>query len=175
MSLKEIYDKAKREGKILSETKKSEGLVIKHDPLPKNIFIGIDCGVNTGVAVVEKGCFTQISTMDILDAHDTVLAYRLKAQEQGEEIHLVIEDPNLRTWYGSSSNEKRQGAGSIKRDFSIWVSFCKKYDISYEGISPKDVGSLFDREGTFKQYTGWIKRTSKHSRDAAKMVFRYVK
>jgi hypothetical protein len=42
-------------------------------------------------------------------------------------------------------------------------------------ISPKNVGKVFDNADYFKMASGYMKRTNIHGRDAAKMVWRWVK
>jgi hypothetical protein len=133
--------------------------------------IGIDCGVNTGIAIVQNGYYVSIETMTITKAIkiiDTILL-------DGQKVELYVEDPNLRKWYGTNANLKKQGAGSVKRDYSIWKTYCKENNIKLHPVHPKDVGSLFDNEVLFKSATKWLKKCSIHARDAARMVYKFVK
>ena len=139
--------------------------------MPLNYKIGIDPGVNIGIAIVESGTYVLIQTLSITMAMNYIntLLY------DGNNIEIFIEDPNLRKWYGNNSGLKQQGAGSIKRDYSIWRTYCKENNINMHPIHPKDVGSLFDNEILFKSATKWIKKCSIHARDAARMVYKFVK
>jgi hypothetical protein len=133
--------------------------------------IGIDPGVNTGIATVQNGYYVSIETMTITKAIkiiDTILL-------DGQKVELYVEDPNLRKWYGPNANAKKQGSGSIKRDYSIWKTYCKENNIKLHPVHPKDVGSLFDNEVLFKSATKWLKKCSIHARDAARMVYKFVK
>ena len=136
------------------------------------IHIGIDTGTNTGFAVwdSEKRQLLEIATLTITQAMERVLIYRNIGLTTGHEIKLHIEDARLRKWYGNSGREKLQGAGAVKRDAHIWEDWCKENEINYRMVAPKDNITKMDA-ATFKQLTGWNKTTSKHSRDAAMMVF----
>jgi hypothetical protein len=132
--------------------------------------IGIDPGVNTGIAIWDnrKDKLVYSGTLSILEAIEEVEEYHTT----GYRIRLNVEDPNLREWFGSKKNPtvdvqaKAQGAGSVKRDFKIWKEFAEMYDIELHGYHPKDVGSKTHKE--ISMIIGWgVKgRTSQHERDA---------
>lgn len=141
--------------------------------------IGIDPGTKTGIAIwnIEKQSFYSIFTTNIVDAILTISGDIEQGIRQTEyigtkETLIRIENPNLRKWYGSNSNAKLQGAGSIKRDYAIWKEFFEYYDLSYEEVSPKNIKTKVSAS-YFKQLTGWDGRTTEHSRDAAMMVYGY--
>jgi len=129
--------------------------------------IGIDCGTRTGIAVwdSDEQRFVRITTCTITEAMAMVLVY--------PDPQLYIENPNLRTWFGHSGRQKLQGAGSVKRDYAIWVEFAKMYSLAFLQIHPKNVKDLSGEDGRrfFAQLTGWDKKTSVHAREAAYMVF----
>ena len=135
------------------------------------IYIGIDPGVKTGVAVSSGGKLKEVKTMRIHQALALVLSY---ANEFGKhKITLVVEDPNTyvyRRGKSQASQAKAQGAGSVKRDFKIWEDFAADYGI---GFVAKDVKTIRTKvkAPAFKSLTGWAERTSNHSRDAAMMVY----
>lgn len=135
--------------------------------------IGIDPGTNTGIAVwrTDKQCLCSVETMGITEAMDKV---RLINHEHRGELSILvrIENPNLRKWFGKSGREVLQGAGSIKRDFAIWVEFFGRNGIPYEEVAPRNIKTKVSAE-YFKKLTGWEGRTSSHARDAAMMVFKY--
>ena len=133
--------------------------------------IGIDCGVNTGVAIwnIKSQSFEYIYSCDILEAF-----YRLEVYTVLGKSIFYIENPNLRKWYGSNSNQKQQGAGSIKRDYSIWQTWFERMNQEYKEVNPKNIRTKMDSE-RFKTFTKWDKQTNSHSRDAAMMVFGLTK
>lgn len=137
--------------------------------------IGIDPGVKTGVAVAYGGEYVEILSTDILEAMDIILKYKAAGQ-----LRVTIEnprqykDPNYLK-YGRSSAHKAQGAGSIKRDFSIWETFFKRHNIYYIAKSPLAVGRMFENAETFILATGWTKSTNVHAREAAKLIYQYTK
>lgn len=135
------------------------------------IYIGIDPGTHTGVAVwdTREGKFLSLETLLIHRAMTFILTWSLKAEETGQEIQVVFEDARQRKWYGNDSNAKRQGAGSVKRDCSIWEDFCKDYQIPFVAVPPMKGGTKVN-ESFFKTFSGWKGRTSNHARDAAMLV-----
>ena len=140
------------------------------------ICIGIDPGTHTGVAVWDsrEGKFLSLETMPIHRALEEVLAWRdgmwYKDKYIHEKVEVVFEDARQRTWYGKGdTNAKAQGAGSVKRDCSIWEDFCKDYGIPY-WAKPPVKGATKVSADYFKMVSNWQGRTSEHSRDAAMLV-----
>lgn len=134
------------------------------------IYIGIDPGTHTGVAVWDsrEGKFLSLETLPIHRALEKVK--RFYNDNKGLfDICVVFEDARQRKWYGNDSNAKRQGAGSVKRDCSIWEGFCKDEKISYLALPPIKGGTKVS-ESYFKTISGWKGRTSNHARDAAMLV-----
>lgn len=135
------------------------------------IAIGIDPGVDTGVAVWDHRNlhFTRIESMKIHQAFDLVKEYhRIFAGD----IFVRFEDARLRDWFGTSGREKLQGAGSIKRDSKIWEDFLTDNDIHFEPAKPK-AGSTKMGAAPFARQTNWRSRTNEHNRDAAQLVWGY--
>lgn len=138
------------------------------------LYIGIDTGVHTGLAVWESECkaFDAIATLPIHQALDRV---RRLHDAYGEELVVVFEDARQRKYLPRERNASEyrgrlQGAGSVKRDAGIWEDFCKDLGIRYEAVAPK-AGLTKWNEKLFKAATGWEGRTSNHARDAALLVF----
>lgn len=128
------------------------------------IYIGIDPGVNTGVAVWDSNSkkFLSIETMPILQAISTVNVYR--------DAVIIIEDARQRKWFGNSGKERLQGAGSIKRDCQIWQEFLESNEITHYWVAPKNNKTKLDTM-QFKQITGYVGRTNVHGRDAAMLTY----
>lgn len=126
---------------------------------------GIDPGVKTGIAFYDGKKFIWTGTCDIIVAMGKVLDFRF----QCGGIHVNIEDPNLRKWYGTNADAKRQGAGSIKRDYSVWVSFFKFNAIPFTPYAPKSIGCI--PASVARKMTG-KGRTSEHERDAMMLALK---
>jgi hypothetical protein len=146
----------------------------------KNILVGIDPGVNTGLAVYNQisGQLDTVLTCDILAAMETIdgLVNQVKQGSYGQSVAVIlyVENPNLRTFFGKTGREVLQGAGSVKRDFSIWETYAQKRGLQLVGIHPKNSGGKFEGKAgaeLFKKVTGWQKLTSTHARQAAALVY----
>ena len=132
------------------------------------IVVGIDPGVSTGLALWDSADkrLRDVLTLGILQAQQHVLTLK----NMGNLSHIVMEDARLRTGYfGPNAKAKQQGAGSIKRDCSIWTEFCDMHGIMLRCISPKHKGAKVDA-AMFAKLTKWEGRTSEHARDAALLV-----
>lgn len=135
--------------------------------MKKIYHIGIDPGVNTGIAVWESTSktFELLVTTSILDAMKTLEIYTVF-----HSCKFYIEDPNKRKWFGESGRERLQGAGSIKRDFSIWMEWFKEMKVEPIKIAPKNNKTKLDSK-QFEKLTNHKGRTNQHNRDAAMLVF----
>ena len=140
------------------------------------ICIGIDPGTYTGVAVWDskEGKFLSLETLPIHRALESVRAWSrgqwFKDKFYNTEIQVVFEDARQRKWFGhGDTSAKAQGAGSVKRDCSIWEDFCKDYGIPFRAIPPVKGATKVTPE-YFKLISHYQGRTSEHSRDAAMLV-----
>lgn len=125
---------------------------------------GIDPGVNTGVAIwdIERQKLTECRTCTIVEA-----MWQLENLIRAQLLRSVcIEDARLRKWFGTSGREVLMGAGSIKRECSIWEEWGKLHKIDMRFLSPNQKGQKLN-EATFKKVFKWEGRTSEHARDAA--------
>lgn len=129
------------------------------------VIIGIDPGTYTGYAESENGTITRVQTMRI----DQALMYVLGHHKNGRLRLVRWEDARLRKWFGKKGKEALQGAGSIKRDCSIWEDFFKAHGIPNRPIPPM-AGATKWSPALFQAATGWTKPTSEHGRDAALLV-----
>jgi hypothetical protein len=135
--------------------------------MPK-IYIGIDPGVHTGIAVwnVATQSFTALKSANIVAAMEYV-----RSLDRGS-LTLVIEDSNIRV-HGNPAfmrKESLQGAGSVKRDGKIWREFAEHFGYTAMYISQLQKGKKWDA-ATFKAITKEPKGYNPHIRDAAKLVF----
>lgn len=133
----------------------------------RELYVGLDAGTHTGVAVWDKTNerLILVETMTITQA----MLY-VRGLAETNDVVVYLEDARLRSWFGASGREKLQGAGSVKRDCSIWETFCKEQDIELRKVAPKNNYTKLNAE-QFRRYTGWQGRSSEHGRDAAMMVF----
>ena len=139
-----------------------------------NVWIGIDPGVHTGVALWDGDRLTIVETLPL---HAALLRVKFLAELysfNGNGVTVVFEDARQRKWYGtmtaSRDRARLQGAGSVKRDAGIWEDFCKDYGIRYIAVAPKNNMTKTDPQ-FFARLTGWKARCSEHARDAAMLVY----
>lgn len=127
------------------------------------IYIGIDPGVKTGYAVY--------SAVDGLMQCETIKIHNalVRVQNWGHLVTVVMEDARLRRKF-MFGPEVSQGAGSIKRDCSIWEDFCEDNNIPLITVAPQNTRTKYSVEA-FQKITGFTKRTSNHARDAAMLVW----
>jgi hypothetical protein len=84
---------------------------------------------------------------------------------------VVFEDARLRKWYGKADRERLQGAGSIKRDCTIWSEFLADLaGVRVLAVPPQAGATKWSAE-RFAKVTGWTSRTSEHARDAAMLLW----
>ena len=138
------------------------------------LYVGIDCGRSTGFAVWESECkaFDAVATLPI---HEALERVRRIHKSYGDDLVVVFEDARQRKWLPREKNAAQyrgrlQGAGSVKRDATIWEDFCKDLGIRYEAKAPTKGLTKWTAE-TFARITGWEGRTSNHARDAALLVY----
>lgn len=136
-------------------------------PSNYDIYVGIDAGVNTGVAIYHKNDKSlQLYTMNIYDAISKVIELSTT-----HRIYVVIEDARQRKYYGSNAGTQAlQGVGSIKRDCTIWDETMQSKGINYIMVHPIKGGTKLDAN-IFKKITGYSNRCSSHARDAAMLVY----
>lgn len=134
------------------------------------IYIGIDTGVNTGIAIWEPKAakFISIETVKIHEAL-TAVSHWGKLYHNGG-ILVRVEDARKRKWFGATGKEKAQGVGSIKRDAVIWEDFLTDLSCEFQLVAPKNNKTKLSAL-QFKQYTSWTGKTNEHGRDAAMLVY----
>lgn len=132
--------------------------------------IGIDPGVNTGIAIYDTQTrkFIAITCLKIHQAMEAVR--EAKTIYGASHVQVRFEDARLRKWYGSSGREKLQGAGSVKRDSKIWEDFLIDINIAHQGIPPSQNRTKTTAE-TFAKITGYKGKTNEHARDAAMLIY----
>ena len=136
------------------------------------LVIGIDPGLHTGLAVWDTSSrqLLDVRCSGIIDA----MRYLRELQETRGIGLVVFEDARKRKWIPrerdlSQFRGRAMGAGSVKRDCSIWEDFCKDYGIPF-WAKPPVKGATKVSADYFKMISHYQGRTSEHSRDAAMLV-----
>lgn len=130
--------------------------------------IGIDAGTRTGIAVfnTEERRLTDVKSLPIHKALDFIKLFK------PSNTLIRVEDARKRKWFGDRTNSKLQGAGSVKRDCSIWEAFLKDEGFMFQMVHPIKGATKMNAQ-LFKTATKWGKTTNQHGRDAAMLVFNY--
>lgn len=131
--------------------------------------VGIDPGTSTGFAIWSRG---EKKLVDVQTTTITAAMTMLRLMGDLGSLHVVIfEDARLRTWFGTKGRESLMGAGSIRRDSSIWEEFLSGLvGVPFKPVSPQSKGAKLNAQ-QFARLTGWTGRTSEHGRDAGMLVF----
>lgn len=134
-------------------------------------FVGIDCGVNTGIAiwnsVLQK--FERVESVKIHVAMKVVSD--LFNSGGANTLFVRVEDARQRKWFGAHrpGPEVLQGVGSVKRDAGIWEDFLTDLGADFAMIHPIKGATKIKAE-QFKKMCKWEKATNEHARDAACLV-----
>jgi hypothetical protein len=130
-------------------------------------YIGIDTGVNTGIALYDRE-HKVLLVVDCSLIHTAINYVYAVNKEYPNQVLLIVED--ARQVMFQTEKVKAQGAGSVKRDAKIWNDFLDDYKIPYMMVRPKK--SITKLSATdFNAITGWKERTNSHGRDAAMLVW----
>ena len=130
-------------------------------------YIGIDCGVNTGIAIWEKGrkVFVLVGSLMIHEARERVKEFCVSYPGQ---VFVKVED--ARQVRFGTDKFKAQGAGSVKRDAKIWEDFLSSLGEAYQMVRPTKLLTKIPAE-RFMVITGYKGKTNSHARDAAMLVY----
>jgi hypothetical protein len=134
-----------------------------------DLIIGIDPGVNTGIAIWDNRNKKLLSVQTVMAVQAEEIVKKMAVE--GRNVLVRYEEARLRVWFGKEKGTAQlQGAGSIKRDCSRWEEFLTHNQIEFEEVAPKNNRTKMPSLA-FKILTGWKDRTSEHSRDAAALIF----
>lgn len=138
------------------------------------IWIGIDTGVHTGLAIWD-GNGRRFLSIEQLKIHRAMGVVEALAKANPGAVRARVEDARQRKWIpnmGSFRNEigRAKGAGSVERDCSIWEDFLADINVPCEMVAPRNNVTKL-RQEAFANMTGWNQRTNEHERDAAMLVF----
>ena len=121
------------------------------------IYVGIDTGTNTGLAVWDSSA-KKLLYCETLKLHMALWKVKDLYDTYGD-ITVYFEDARQRKWIPKDPSFSRmkgrlQGAGSVKRDSSIWEDFCKDLGCKYVAVPPKNNLTKASEE-FFKAVTKW--------------------
>lgn len=131
--------------------------------------IGIDPGVKTGFCVWSKED-KRIRQLRTVKIHEAMEAVRVWHKDWPGQVVVVVEDARQATFNRQSDGFKAQGAGSVKRDCSIWEGYLDFLKVEYRMVRPKKSSTKLNPVA-FKKITGHGEVTSSHARDACMLVF----
>ena len=144
-----------------------------------NVVIAIDPGTNTGLSIYDcdNKEWIMCSTLQI---HKALFIINNIITEKNPNINILIIVEDSRKISGG--REKLLGAGSIRRDCSIWEDYlnekAKLYNMTvlFTFISPKGNKYLKMDKEVWKQIAKWgeSKMPSEHARDSATYLFSYI-
>lgn len=132
--------------------------------------LGLDPGVQTGIAVLVGGTLTFLDTCHPLDIQKHLIAHR--------PDRVVFEDSRL-TSHLFTTNKKQAVAKSMARKVGqvdmvcgMIVEACDRLAIPAHGISPKGKGAKLNA-AQFKAVTGWEGSSNQHERDSCMVAWSY--
>ena len=134
--------------------------------------IGLDPGLNAGIAIYEDGKLTELLTIEPINLADIFSHY------SGEPLFIVFEDSRLQSHVWVPSQSKGVAANIARKIGMVdaWCymieRYCESYDVAYMRISPKAKGEKLNAED-FKRITGWKKKSNQHERDAAMVAWQF--
>ena len=130
--------------------------------------MGIDPGVNTGVAFYGNGKLLSVLTIQPIDIQDFI---------KRSSIDLIVfEDSRLQSavWVPSKNkavaNNIARKIGQVDALCSLIEETCNRWEIKFMRVSPKAKGGKMKSED-FNALTGWTQRSNQHERDAAMVAW----
>ena len=132
------------------------------------LIVGIDPGVTTGFAIWSETDkrLTDVTSLGCIEAMTRCeLMHRSGALKR-----IVLEDARMSS-RRDPNRARAQGAGSVKRDCSLWGEWAELHQVPLLSIRATKGMTKWDA-ATFQRITGWQGRTNSHGRDAAVLVFR---
>lgn len=133
------------------------------------LYVGIDTGTHTGVAIWDTRTQMFLS-IECVKIHVAMRIIESLCSCNEGNVVVRFEDARQRNWFGTAGREQLQGAGSIKRDCTIWEDYLTDLHARFEAIPPRKNLTKMTAEA-FERITGWKGRTNEHERDAAMLVY----
>ena len=136
------------------------------------IIIGLDPGVNTGIAIYTGGKLIDLRTVHPVALYDFLAG--------SNAVRVVFEDSRLQSYAWTARSKGNMGAalatarslGQVDGICNLITEACARIGIDALGISPKGKGAKLKAE-VFNARTGWEKASNQHGRDAAMVAWPY--
>lgn len=145
------------------------------------IFIGIDTGATTGIAVwdSEKKELIEVRSSDFWGVHDYIFdKYHDPIMIRGARpVTVIIELPGKFLYRKNNKYEekvKRKIAvdyGGTRREAELLQGRFESLGFKVILLQPGKKSGTKMKAPAFKKLTGWKERTNEHGRDAAMLVF----
>jgi hypothetical protein len=139
------------------------------------LLIGIDPGVNTGVAVFKDGVLDNLITFTHWEAIDYI---KDRSKNHGL-VNMVIFEDSRKTRAIFQRGVSPLAMRKIARNVGMVDAYCKEIEelckclnIPFGSVSPRSKGAKLDSK-LFKAVTGWAKRSNQHERDASMVAWPY--
>lgn len=135
-----------------------------------SIILGIDPGVNTGIAVFKAGSLWKLETIEPHQIAD----YLTKAMPS----RVIFEDSRLTSFMFNQVKSRpaalkmARNVGEIDAWCRVITSVCADLAIPAHGISPAGKGAKLSAEA-FTRATCWTGASNQHTRDAAMCAWKY--
>jgi hypothetical protein len=145
--------------------------------------LGIDPGVNTGLAVYcsKSDALEAVFTTDFWGSVEFIDKYIEDAWCINQQVIAVVELSDTRhVWHKSAKSKFKTDAakvsvgldvGSVLREATLLVKYLEKRGITTYTVPPAKDGKK-DAD-FFARATGWSKQTNQHSRDAGLLCYRF--
>lgn len=132
--------------------------------------MGIDPGVQTGIAIYRAGQLDELRTIAPHEIADCI---------HGQQPSRVIFEDSRLTSFMFNQVKSRPAALKMARnvgEIDAWsrliTSVCGELGIACHGISPKGKGAKVGA-AEFARLTGWLAQSNQHERDGAMVAFPY--
>lgn len=132
--------------------------------------IGIDPGVQTGIAIYRAGQLDELRTIAPNEIADCI-----HGQQPGR---VIFEDSRLTSFMFTQVKSRAaalkmaRNVGEIDAWCRLIVLVCGELNIAAHGISPKRKGAKVGG-AEFARLTGWLAKSNQHERDAAMVAHPY--
>lgn len=132
------------------------------------MIVGIDPGINTGIARFERGALVTLATCEPYRVRDFISGAKRVIFEDSRLIsHVYTTAPSR-----AAALKMARNIGEIDAWCKLIVSVCDDLGIPAHGISPKTKGAKLDA-AQFEAMTGWTGKSNQHERDAACVAWTY--
>ena len=137
-----------------------------------SLILGMDPGVNTGVAHFLDGALAKLET---IGPHEIERKLR-----EAMPVRVVFEDSRLQSHAWTAQAKTARGAalatarslGQVDAWCRLITEICGELGIPAHGISPAAKGTKRSAEA-FSIVTGWKRSSNQHERDAAMVAWPY--